>query len=141
MDEKEILLKLYQNVDMGIVGIETIYNQIATKKLKKKIKSQCKEYIILKRKLSKLCKHYKVTDKELGPFVKLNSELMVVMKTMFDKTDSKIVKLMMEGTNKGLIQLQELLNHYNKKDKKLVKIIEEILELEHQNNNELKNFL
>lgn len=141
MDEKEILLKLYQNVDMGIVGIDAIYNQIAEKKLKKKIKSQRKEYIILKRKLSKLCKYYKVTDKELGPFVKLNSELMVVMKTMFDKTDSKIVKLMMEGTNKGLIQLQELLNHYNKKDKKLVKIIEEILELEHQNNNELKKFL
>ncbi|MBD9075503.1 hypothetical protein EGP91_05855 [bacterium] len=141
MDEKEILLKLYQNVDMGIVGIDAIYNQIETKELKKKIKSQRKEYIILKRKLSKLCKHYKVTDKELGLFVKLNSELMVGMKTMFDKSDSKIAKLMMEGTNKGLIQLQELLNHYNKKDKKLVKILEETLELEHQNNNELKKFL
>ena len=82
-----------------------------------------------------------MTDKELGPFVKLNSELMVGMKTMFDKSDSKIAKLMMEGTNKGLIQLQELLNHYNKKDKKLVKILEETLELEHQNNNELKKFL
>ena len=141
MDEKEILLKLYQNVDMGIVGIDVIYNQIETKELKKKIKSQRKEYIILKRKLSKLCKHYKVTDKELRPFVKLNSELMVGMKTIFDKSDSKIAKLMMEGTNKGLIQLQELLNHYNKKDKKLVKILEETLELEHQNNNELKKFL
>ena len=141
MDEKEILLKLYQNVDMGIVGIDAIYNQIETKELKKKIKSQRKEYIILKRKLSKLCKHYKVTDKELGLFVKLNSELMVGMKTMFDKSDSKIAKLMMEGTNKGLIQLQELLNHYNKKDKKLVIVLEETLELEHQNNNELKKFL
>ncbi len=141
MDEKEILLKLYQNVDMGIVGIDAIYNQIETKELKKKIKSQRKEYIILKRKLSKLCKHYKVTDKELRPFVKLNSEFMVGMKTMFDKSDSKIAKLMMEGTNKGLIQLQELLNHYNKKDKKLVKILEETLELEYQNNNELKKFL
>lgn len=141
MDEKEILLKLYQNVDMGIVGIDAIYNQIETKELKKKIKSQRKEYIILKRKLSKLCKHYKVTDKELRPFVKLNSELMVGMKTIFDKSDSKIAKLMMEGTNKGLIQFQELLNHYNKKDKKLVKILEETLELEHQNNNELKKFL
>ena len=126
---------------MGIVGIDAIYNQIETKELKKKIKSQRKEYIILKRKLSKLCKHYKVTDKELRPFVKLNSELMVGMKTIFDKSDSKIAKLMMEGTNKGLIQLQELLNHYNKKDKKLVKILEETLELEHQNNNELKKFL
>ena len=82
-----------------------------------------------------------MTDKELRPFVKLNSELMVGMKTIFDKSDSKIAKLMMEGTNKGLIQLQELLNHYNKKDKKLVKILEETLELEHQNNNELKKFL
>lgn len=141
MDEKEIVLKLYQNVDMGIVGIDAIYSQIENKILKRKIKSQKKEYMTLKRKLAKMCKRYKVTDKDLKPFVKLTSELMVSMKTMLDKSDSKIAKLMMEGTNKGLIQIQELLNHYNKKDKKLVKCMKEILTLEHQNNNELKKYL
>ena len=56
MDEKEIVLKLYQNVDMGIVGIDAIYSQIENKILKRKIKRQKKEYMTLKRKLAKMCK-------------------------------------------------------------------------------------
>ena len=66
---------------------------------------------------------------------------MVGMKTFMDKSDNKIAKLMMEGTNKGLIQLQELLNHYNKHDCRLVKYLEQMIEIEHKNNNELKVYL
>ncbi len=141
MEEKEIVLKLYQNVDMGLVGIDAIKDHIRGKDLKKLIKRQQNEYEKLKKDLSKLCKKYKVVDQELGAFVKINSEVMVGVKTFMDKSDSKIAKLMMEGTNKGLIQLQELLNHYNNQDKKLVKCIKNIIEIEHKNNNELKEFL
>ena len=95
----------------------------------------------MKKNIKKLCKKYKVVDAELGAFVKLNSNLMVGMKTFMDKSDNKIAKLMMEGTNKGLIQLQELLNHYNKHDRKLVKYLEAMIAIEHQNNNELKIYL
>ena len=114
MNEKEIVLKMYQNVDMGIVGIDAVIHQVQNKKLRKLIQSQRKEYELLKKNIKKFCKKYKVEDVELGSFVKLNSNLMVGMKTFMDKSDNKIAKLMMEGTNKGLIQLQELLNHYNK---------------------------
>ena len=141
MNEKEIVLKMYQNVDMGIVGIDAIISQVQDKKLRRLIQSQRKEYELLKKNIKKLCKKYKVVDAELGAFVKLNSNLMVGMKTFMDKSDNKIAKLMMEGTNKGLIQLQELLNHYNKHDRKLVKYLEAMITIEHQNNNELKIYL
>ena len=141
MNEKEIVLKMYQNVDMGIVGIDAIISQVQDKKLRRLIQSQRKEYELLKKNIKKLCKKYKVVDAELGAFVKLNSNLMVGMKTFMDKSDNKIAKLVMEGTNKGLIQLQELLNHYNKHDRKLVKYLEAMIAIEHQNNNELKIYL
>ena len=141
MNEKESVLKMYQNVDMGIVGIDAVISQVQDKKLRRLIQSQRKEYELLKKNIKKLCKKYKVVDAELGAFVKLNSNLMVGMKTFMDKSDNKIAKLMMEGTNKGLIQLQELLNHYNKHDRKLVKYLEAMIAIEHQNNNELKIYL
>ena len=61
--------------------------------------------------------------------------------TMMDKSDHTIAKMMMEGTNKGLISLEELLNNYSGKDEKIVKLIQEVISLEHQNNEELKIFL
>ena len=35
MDEKQIIVKLYQNVDMGVVGIESIEDKIETRALAK----------------------------------------------------------------------------------------------------------
>ena len=48
MLEKEILLKLYQNVEMGIVGIEAIEDKIESRSLAKLILNQKKEYEALK---------------------------------------------------------------------------------------------
>ena len=77
MLEKEVLLKLYQNVEMGIVGIESLENKIESRSLAKLILNQKKEYEILKEKLVSLCSKYNVEDKELGSFAKISSDLMV----------------------------------------------------------------
>ncbi len=141
MLEKEILLKLYQNVEMGIVGIEAIEDKIESRSLAKLILNQKKEYEVLKEKLVSLCSKYNVEDKELGSLVKISSDVMVTMKTLIDKSEHTIAKMMMEGTNKGLIQLEELLNNYQGKDEKITELIKETIDLEHQNNEELKIYL
>ena len=141
MLEKEILLKLYQNVEMGIVGIENIEEKIESRSLAKMILNQKKEYEKVKEKLVSLCSTYNVIDKELGAFVKLSSDMMVTMKTLMNKSEHNIAKMMMEGTNKGLIQLEELSNNYQGKDDKIIDLIKEIINLEHQNNDELKIYL
>ena len=141
MLEKEILLKLYQNVEMGIVGIESIEEKIESRSLVKLILNQKKEYEKVKEKLVSLCSKYNVEDKELGAFVKLSSDMMVMMKTLMDKSEHTLAKMIMEGTNKGLIQLEELLNNYQGKDEKIIQLIQETIDLEHQNNEELKIYL
>ena len=141
MLEKEVLLKLYQNVEMGIVGIESLENKIESRSLAKLILNQKKEYEILKEKLVSLCSKYNVEDKELGSFAKISSDIMVNMKTLMDKSEHTIAKMMMEGTNKGLIQLEELLNNYQGKDEKILDLIKKTIDLEHQNNEELKIYL
>lgn len=141
MLEKEVLIKLYQNVDIGIIGIESIEEKIESRSLAKVILTQKKEYEILKEKISTLCGKYDVLNKELGGMAKFSSDMMAAMKTMMDKSDHTIAKMMMEGTNKGLISLEELLNNYSGKDEKIVKLIQEVISLEHQNNEELKIFL
>lgn len=141
MLEKEILLKLYQNVDMGIVGIEAIEDKIESRSLAKTIINQKDEYCKLKEKMTLLCQKYNVENKELGSFVKVSSDAMVAMKTMLDKSDHHIAKMMMEGTNKGLIQLEELLNNYQGNDEELRELIQKTIDLEHQNNEELKIYL
>ncbi len=141
MLEKEVLLKLYQNVEMGIVGIESLENKIESRSLAKLILNQKKEYEMIKEKLVSLCSKYNVEDKELSSFAKISSDMMVKMKTLMDKSEHNIAKMMMEGTNKGLIQLEELLNNYQGKEEKILDLIKKTIDLEHQNNEELKIYL
>lgn len=141
MKEKEVVLKLYQNLDMGVIGIESIEDKIDSRDLSKTILNQKKEYDKLKSEMISLCKKYEVEDKELGVFVKMNSDLMSNMKTMMDSSDSHIAKMMIEGTNKGLVQLEEMLNHYDGNDEKIKEMIEKILDREKENYEELKIYL
>lgn len=141
MEEKEVVLKLYHNLDMGVIGIESIENKIEARNLSKIILSQKEEYMKLKQEMIPLCKKYDVQDKELGIFVKMNSDVMANMKTLMDSSDSHIAKMMLEGTNKGLIQLEELLNHYNGNDDEIIKMLEKVLDFEQKNYDELKIYL
>ena len=61
MNEKEIVLKMYQNVDMGIVGIDAIISQVQDKKLRRLIQSQRKEYELLKKILKNFVKSIKLS--------------------------------------------------------------------------------
>lgn len=141
MEEKEVVLKLYQNIDMGIVGIESIEDKIESRALLSTVMKQKEEYLKYKEKMLTFCKDYNVQDKDLSPMAKVSSDMMSNMKLMMDKTDSHIAKMMMEGTNKGLIQLEELLNHYQGNDQKLIKMMEDTLKMEQQNNEDLKVYL
>ncbi len=141
MKEKDVVLKLYQNLDMGVIGIESIEDKIDSRDLSKTILNQKKEYDKLKSEMISLCKKYEVEDKELGIFVKMNSDIMSNMKTMMDSSDSHIAKMMIEGTNKGLVQLEELLNHYDGCDDKIKEMIQKILDREKENYEELKIYL
>ncbi len=141
MKEKDVVLKVYQNLDMGLIGIESIEEKIKSRNLSKVILSQKEEYAKLKKEMTPLCKKYDVEDKELGMFVKMNSDIMANMKTLMDSSDSHIAKMMIEGTNKGLISLEELLNNYQGKDEKITSMIKKVLIFEHSNYEELKIFL
>ena len=141
MNEREVIVKLYQNVDMGVVGIESIEDKIETRALAKTVLNQKEEYQNLKQELLSFCKDYNVQEKELGTMAKLSSGMMSNMKLMMDKSDSHIAKMMMEGTNKGLISLEELKNNYDGKDEKLIAMLEKIIKVEQQNNEDLKIYL
>ncbi len=141
MEERETILKLHQNVEMGVVGIESIKDKIKSHDLLEVVLKQKKQYDSIKHALTPLCKKYHVEDKELGALVHMESDMMVNMKMMMDHTDSHIAKMMIEGTNKGLVQLEELKNHYEGKDKKIIPMIENLIEFEHRSLDEFKKYL
>lgn len=141
MSEREIVLKLYHNVEMGVVGIESIEEKIDSKKFYQVIMAQKEEYQRVMKSMANLCDQYDILNKEISPVAKKGSEVMANMKLMKDSSVSHIAKMMMEGTNKGLIELETLQNHYDGKNQELKDLISKIIVMEQKNNEELKLYL
>ena len=111
MKEKniEFLNLIYQNAEMGLIGIDAVKDKVESLEITKIIKEQREEYDEFCRDAKKLLSKYGAKEEEISAIKKLSSKIMSEAMTI-NKDDKNIVKLMMEGNEKGVIAIKEKLN-------------------------------
>lgn len=137
----EFLNYIYQNAKMGIEGIDDIKKHIESDELKKLISRQKKEYEDIADDAIMLLANYGKDEEDISSLSKVMSYMMVNMQMLKDDSESNIAKLMIEGSNKGVIQITEKLNHYSNVDSKIVKLAKKLLATEEHNIDDLKIYL
>jgi len=142
MDENiEFLNYIYQNAQMGIIGIDNIKKEIKDKDFLKLIKEQEKDYQAICNEATKYLNKQDEDEKSIGAMAKMMTLVDAKMKTLTDKSSNNIAKMMIDGTNKGIIEIQEKLNRYTDGDKKIIKLANRLLEVEKKNIEDLKIYL
>lgn len=124
----DVLNEMYKIVTMGIIGIDEVKEKIENNVLEKNILDCKKKYQTYKLDIAKMLNEYNEEPQEINAFVKMFNEMYTDIK-LINNDDSKIVKMMIEGTNKGIIKLQEIKNNKEIKDKNIEKLAYELLEL------------
>lgn len=130
MNNIDILNEMYKVVTMGIVGIDEVKDKILFRELKDIIISEKKVYQKYKLEISKLLNKESETPKEINMFVKMFNDMYTDIKLIKDD-DKKIVKMMIEGMNKGILKLNGFKNNdmdnLNKDEQKiLVELLDEL---------------
>ena len=114
---------MYKVVTMGIVGIDEVKDKILCRELKDIIVAEKKVYQKYKLDISKLLNKESETPKEINMFVKMFNEMYTDIKLIKDD-DKKIVKMMIEGMNKGILKLNGFKNNdmdnLNKDEQKIL---------------------
>lgn len=135
MNNIDILNEMYKVVTMGIVGIDEVKDKILCRELKDIIIFEKKVYQKYKLEISKLLNKESETPKEINMFVKMFNDMYTDIKLIKDD-DKKIVKMMIEGMNKGILKLNGFKNNdmdnLNKDEQKI--LVELLDELESQIN-------
>lgn len=137
----EFLNYIYQNAKMGIIGIENIENDINDTDLKEEIRREKKEYQTICNEAIEIFLRYGKEEKEIGKMAEMSTYVMSKMKTMMDSSTGNLAKMMIEGSNKGIIEITEKLNHYDNADSDITKLAEKLLETEQSNLENLKEYL
>ena len=117
MKEKniEFLNLIYQNAEMGLIGIDAVKDKVESSEIAKVIEEQRKEYDKFCSDAKKLLSKYGAKEEEISALKKLSSKIMSEAMTI-NKDDKNIVKLMMEGNEKGVIAIKEKLNMFKDDD-------------------------
>lgn len=144
MKEKEdinALDEIHKGACMGIDAISFVLDKVEDDSLKKELEKEEKEYNKIKEKVEKIYPKYNDgKPHETGIMTKAMTWSGIEMKTLNDKSNSKIAELLLQGVNMGIIEGRKILN--NKEiNKEVNDIIEEYVTMQEDSVETLKKYL
>ena len=139
--EIEMLNFIFKNAEMGIIGIDDLIEELEDTNFLSLIKKQREQYAKITKEARNLISDFGAKVEENSNISKVRSNLLVKMSSIKDKSIKKYAKMMIEGTNTGIIELQEKINAYNINNSEIINLANSLLEIEENNIEELKKYL
>ena len=136
----EILNLIYKNAEMGFIGIDTVLPKIENEKIAHLVGEQRKEYKNICKSVEKLITRYDAQVEGVSTPKEIMSKIMSELMTL-GAGDTKIVKMMMTGNERGIVEIQEKLNMYHDLDEEVLELAQKLLSTEEHNRDEFKPYL
>lgn len=140
-DDLEILNSIYKNSKMASDCIDSVSDKCPNDKLREYIQKQRRHY-------QGSCEQVASQIKELGgepaeppKATQIMADMGIAMKTMTDKSCGNIAKIMYDGTNMGIVDISETVNHAHEADEKIISQAKQLLSAEERYAHGLKGFL
>lgn len=137
----DLLNKMYRIVEMGIIGVEEVVKRVEDSCLEKLMLDQKKDYMVIKKDIRDLLDLYEEDPKKISTMQRVSNDIYTNMKLKGNEDDKVISKMMLEGTNKGVIEVTSILHDRNYENDKIGEIAEHLLKVLEYNGRELKKYL
>lgn len=135
--DSNIIKDIYENMEMGIIGIDEVLYKVENKSLLKEMKGLKKEYQKILTYCQKYLEDHGESIPELSMMAKMSTEFMSQMKLMKDNCDATILDMMLKGTNKSLAILSSKKLNYDALNIMALKIISNTFSLLTRSQNNL----
>ena len=131
---------IYQNAQMGLIGIDTVLKKIKSDEIAKIVMEQKREYETFLRDAKKILLKYGAKEEEISKLKEISSKAMAEVMTT-GKDDKDIAKMMMTGNEKGVLEITAELNQYEGDDQEILDTAQRLLATEEHNREEFKQYL
>lgn len=126
MNDIKALNEMYKIVTMGIIGLDEVKDHIEDKTLTKTMSDARKKNMVNKMDITNMLKDINEEPEEINIIIKMFNEIYTGIE-LIKCDDAKIAKMLTEGTNKGIIKVEEILN--SNVNEKVKTEAEELLDL------------
>lgn len=142
IDNNELLLNaIYKNAKMGIIGIDDVKKQIDDDEFINLLNKERKQYLEVERESEDLLDKLSLKKENVNIMARIGTYMISEMNMMKENKVENVAKMMLEGTNKGIIEIKKNLNKKLNVDSKIVKLAEKLLKTEENNIEELKKYI
>lgn len=140
-DDLEILNCIYKNSKMAADSIDSVSEKCDDDKLRGYINKQKEHYNNSCDKVANQIRERGGIPAPPPKAAEFMAEMGIDMKTMMDHSRTNIAKLMYNGTNMGILDISETVNHAHDADENIISQAKELLSAEERYADGLKRFL
>ena len=139
--EVEFLNYIYKNAEMGVIGIDNIITKVQDEKFEELLNNQKNEYVNICTETENILKKYGKQNEEVGVVAKVSTKVMSEMSLLKENSTQSIAKMMVEGTNKGIVEIVEKINAYSNSDAEITVLANKLKNTLEKNIDDLKKYL
>lgn len=140
-NSKDILASILKTTQMGQLGIRAVLPYAVRQDIKDALHSQMEEYDTIEREAHAITSARGWELNELDPAVKFMSKACARTNLMFDRTDSKIAAMMIQGNTRGLIKGLKNLHHSKNPDSSVINLAQKLLDCETENIRQMQGYV
>lgn len=133
--------EIHKGACMGVDALSFVLDKVEDKEFKKELEKEYNDYKMIASEIEKIYPKYN-DDKphETGMMNKAMTWSEVEMKTINDRSNSKIAELLLNGVNMGIIEGRRILNK-KEIDDEVSKIVSKYVTMQEESVEILKNYL
>ena len=136
-----ILNEINKGIKMGMDSISTVSEKVQDDSFKEDLRFQYSKYNEILIKVNTELQKYGSFPEEVNPAQKSMGWAQIQWDTMNDKSNSNIAKMLIKGTNMGIIEGVTLLNQHPEADNDIKNILKEFIKFQENNVERLKQYL
>ena len=143
-NSKELLEYIYNDANMGVKSMKTLYDTLNNKdnKIKDVVEDILKEYKSYLKECEKILKKHKMVPSKPSLFAEIGSFMGIKMEMMKDNSDSRVSDMIIKGLNMGVIDLDKKIEDFkDKADKDVIRLAKSMRDMQAKEITALKEFL
>lgn len=141
MQNKQVLISIYQNCSTGVQSINDLIKKTEDKAFKDILNAQYNRYASFNDKVEALAEEKGIELKDNNWFEKARMWTSVQMSTLADNSTRHLAELMLVGTVMGTLTCYKTKADNPKASDDVLNLLKELEEMQENNYNELKKYL
>ncbi len=140
-DSIDLLKECDAGLEMAISSLEQVKPEASADNFTNMLDKYYNNHIKIQKDIDALLQEYHSDGKKANQLAETMASMKTNFKLAIHKTDNEIADLMMDGCNMGIKSVSKYMNQYTNADQKIMNLANDIIVLEQNFSNELRQYL